>query len=270
MLEKSYRYLSIANLERLEALLPQARFANGSAIVAGLRLRKSAAELAYIRAAARIRDGTMRACLDAIRAGRRENEVMAEVYRANLLGGSEYIGSPLYLVSGARSARAHTAWSDRVLEAGDPLFIELGACVRRYHAALMRPAVVAPVTEKLRTMAAVSRDGLEAALDALKPGATSGDVDRACRDTIRRAGWGDCFHHRAGYSIGMGFASWSEGHILSIREEDPTPIEAGMVFHIVPYLMIDGEVGIAVSETVIVTEAGAEPVGSVPREIAVR
>lgn len=269
-IEKSYRYFSIANLERLHALLPGARLENGSPIVASLRLRKSPQELAYIREAARILDGTMQACFEAIRAGRRENEVMADVYRANLLGGSEYIGSPLYLVSGPRSARAHTAWSDRVLGAGDPLFIELGACVRRYHAARMRPVVIAPETDKLRTMAAVSRDGLEAALAALKPGATSGDVDRACRETIQRAGWGGCFHHRAGYSIGMGFASWSEGHILSIREGDPTAIEAGMVFHIVPYLMIDREVGIAVSETAIVTESGAEAVGTTRRELVVR
>jgi Xaa-Pro dipeptidase len=70
--------------------------------------------------------------------------------------------------------------------------------------------------------------------------------------------------------MGMGFASWSEGHILSIREADPTVIEAGMVFHIVPFLMIDGEVGISISETVIVGESGAEPVGRIPREIAVR
>jgi Xaa-Pro dipeptidase len=194
---------------------------------------------------------------------------MAEVYRANLAAGSEYIGSPLYLASGPRSSRPHTAWSHRVLEAGDPLFLELGSCVRRYHAALMRPAVVAPVAERLRTMCAVSREGLEAALAALKPGATSGDVDRACRETIRRAGWGDHYHHRTGYSIGMGFPHWGEGHTLSLREDDPTPIEAGMVFHIVPYLMIEGEVGVAVSETVIVGGSGAERVGTIPPEIAI-
>jgi Xaa-Pro dipeptidase len=267
-IEKSYRYVSIANLERLQALLPDARLENGSAVVASLRLRKSEAELGYIRAAAQILDRTMRACFDAIRPGRGENEIMAEVYRANLAGGSEYIGSPLYLVSGPRSSRPHTAWSDRRVQPGEPMFIELGSCVRRYHAAMMRPAVAGPVAERLRTMCAVSREGLEAALAALKPGATSGDVDRACRETIRRAGWGDAYHHRTGYSIGMGFPHWGEGHVLSIREDDPTPIEAGMVFHVVPYLMIEGEVGLAVSETVIVTESGAEALGTVPREIA--
>jgi Xaa-Pro dipeptidase len=269
-LETSARFLTIANLERLRALLPRATFESSAGIVESLRLRKSPREVALIRQAGAILDQTFQACFEAIRAGRGEHEVTADVYRALLLSGSEYVGSPPYVVSGPRSARAHTAWSPRRLEPGDPLFIELGACVRRYHAALMRPAVVAPVSDKLRSMAAASREGLEAAIAALKPGATSGDVDRACRDTIRRAGWGQCFHHRAGYSMGMGFASWSEGHILSIREEDPTVIEAGMVFHIVPFLMIDGEVGISVSETLIVTESGAEPVGTIPREIAVR
>jgi Xaa-Pro dipeptidase len=269
-LEKSYRFLTVSNLERLQGLLPRASFLDGKGIVESLRLRKSPRELALIRQAGTILDQTFQACFEAIRAGRGEHEVAADVYRALLLAGSEYVGSPPYVVSGPRSARAHTTWSQRRLHPGDPLFLELGACVRRYHAALMRPAVVAPVTDKLRSMAAASREGLEAAIAALKPGATSGDVDRACRETVRRAGWGECFHHRAGYSMGMGFASWSEGHILSIREADPTVIEAGMVFHIVPFLMIDGEVGISISETVIVGESGAEPVGRIPREIAVR
>jgi Xaa-Pro dipeptidase len=268
--EKNYRFLSIANLERLQTLCPRAAFLDSAGLVERLRLRKSPRELALIRQAGRILDQTFQACFAAIRPGRGEHEVAADVYHALLFAGSEYVGSPPYVVSGPRSARAHTTWSPRVLQPGDPLFLELGACVRRYHAALMRPAVVSPVADKYRRMAEASRAGLEAALATLKPGATSGDVDRACRETIRRAGWGDCFHHRAGYSMGMGFQSWSEGHVLSIREEDPTVIEAGMVFHIVPFLMIDGEVGIAVSETAIVTESGAEPVGSIPREIAVR
>jgi Xaa-Pro dipeptidase len=269
-LETTGRFVTIADLERLRALLPRATFLSSAGLVEGLRLRKSPRELALIREAGRILDQTFRACFEAIRSGRGEHEVTAEVYRALLLAGSEYIGTPPYVVSGPRSARAHTAWSQRRLQPGDPLFLELGACVRRYHAALMRPAVVAPVSDKLRAMAAASRAGLEAAIAALKPGATSGDVDRACRETIRRAGWGDCFHHRTGYSIGMGFARWSEGHILSIREGDPTVIEAGMVLHIVPFLMVEGEAGVSISETLIVTDSGAEAVCSVPREIALR
>jgi Xaa-Pro aminopeptidase len=69
--------------------------------------------------------------------------------------------------------------------------------------------------------------------------------------------------------MGLGFEGFAEGHILSLHQQEPTPLEAGMVLHLVPFLMVDGEVGLAVSETVIVTETGAEAVCRVPRELHV-
>jgi len=267
--ERRSRFLPVANLDRLRACLPHAAFADSSGVVETVRLRKSRRELAYIRAAARIVDRAMTECLAAIRPGRRENEAAAEIYRTSLLAGSEYSGTPPFVASGPRSARPHTTWSDRVIERGDPVFVEISACVRRYYAVLMRTAVAAPVSEKLRAMHAASRAGLEAALAALRPGVTSAEVDRACREAIRHAGWGDCFHLRSGYSMGMGFEGFGEGHVLSLREGDPTPIETGMVLHLVPFLLIDGEAGVAVSETVVVTETGAEPLCAVPRDVVV-
>jgi Xaa-Pro dipeptidase len=267
--ERRSRHLTVESRDRLGALLPRAEIGEGSGVVEAVRLRKSPRELDLIRAAGRIVDRTMEACLAGIHAGVGEREVAAEVYRTSLLAGSEYSGTPPFVASGPRSARPHTTWSERVIRAGDPVFVEVAACCRRYHAVLMRTAVVGPASARVRAMHAASRAGLEAALAAVRPGAPAAGVERACREAIGRAGWADAFRLRAGYSMGLGFEGFAEGHILSLHQQEPTPLEAGMVLHLVPFLMVDGEVGLAVSETVIVTETGAEAVCRVPRELHV-
>jgi Xaa-Pro dipeptidase len=267
--ERRSRHLTVDSRDRLGALLPRAEIGEGSGVVEAVRLRKSARELDLIRAAGRIVDRTMEACLAGICAGVRERELAAEIYRASLLAGSEYSGTPPFVTSGPRSARPHATWSDRVIQAGDPVFVEVAACRRRYHAVLMRTAVAAPASARVRAMHAASRAGLEAALAAIRPGVPAAHVERACRGAIARAGWADAFRLRAGYSMGLGFEGFAEGHILSLHRREPTPLEAGMVLHLVPFLMVDGEAGLAVSETVIVTEAGAEVACRVSRELHV-
>ena len=81
----------------------------------------------------------------------------------------------------------------------------------------------------------------------------------------------DCFRKRTGYSIGIGFApDWGEGHILSLKTPDPTPLEPGMVFHISPALLVPAECGVGFSETVLVTDTGVEVLTSFPRQLVVR
>ena len=86
-------------------------------------------------------------------------------------------------------------------------------------------------------------------------------VFRHARSTTA-AGLGSLFHHRTGYSIGLGFSNWIED--LSLQEGEPTRLEAGMVFHLVPFLS-DGREGIAVSEMVLVTARGAERLTTLPQ-----
>ena len=263
-------WLGVAQFEALKATLPAAAFADAFGIVEFARLRKSERELAAIRVAGRIAAEAMRVCFGALAAGRRERDVAAEVYRAQISSGSDWTGAPFFIASGPRSARAHTTWSDRVLTAGDPLFLETNAASRRYHAAYMRSAFIGPATARYRSLHAASRAGLEAALSAIRPGVAASVVDQACREAIERAGWGEAFRLRAGYSMGLGFENFGEGHLFSLHRENHAPLEAGMVLHLVPYLSEAGSAGAAVSETVIVTASGAEPVASLARDLIER
>ena len=264
------RALTNRQFAELQELLPEASFADGFGSVEAVRLVKSAAELDCIRRAGRIVEAGMQACLGALASGQAERTIASLAYRTTIDAGSDWTGAPAFVSSGPRSARAHTTWSDRRLSAGDPVLLEINAAVHRYHAAMMRPAAIAPLDARFAAMMAASRAGLEAALGAIRAGVPAHAVDRACRTAIADHGFGDMFRLRTGYSMGLGFENFGEGPLFSLHRDNPQPLAEGMVLHIVPYLAEGALGGGALSETVIVTANGCEPVCRVGRDLAVK
>ena len=105
----------------------------------------------------------------------------------------------------------------------------------------------------------------------MQPGATSASVDRAARGYMEEKGLGEHFQHRCGYLIGIGFPpDWGEGRLMSIIENDETLLEPGLVFHLVPDVRIDGEIGVIYSDTILVTESGPEVLTDFPRDLVIK
>lgn len=258
-----------AAMDRLRRLLG-ARVADGTGLVEQGRRLKSAEEIAWIRRACRVTEAGVGAALRGIRPGATENDVAAAAYGAMMAAGSDFFAGDPIVTSGWRSGVAHLTFGNRRLEAGDTLLLEMSGCQRRYFGPLMRGAVIAPVRDEVRRMADTILEALNAAIAAIRPGATSGEVDAACRAPIERNGFEPNFRKRTGYSVGVGYApSWGEGHIVSLRRDDPTRLEPGMVFHMPPALRIPCEYGLGFSETVLVTETGCDVLTDFPRRLHV-
>jgi Xaa-Pro dipeptidase len=257
-LEDQGWFLSPAVHARLRAALGD-RVEGGSGLVEAVRRVKSPAEVDLIRSACRLTEAGMQAALETIAPGRTENQVAAAAYVAMVGGGSDFlVGDPI-VTSGWRSGVGHFTFANRVLEPGDAVLLEFGACRRRYFGPLMRSAVVGEPAPDLTRMGETVIAALEAAIAAIRPGVTSGAVDQACRGVIDAAGYEPYFRKRTGYSVGVAYApDWGEGHIVSLRRDDPTPLEPGMVFHIPPALRVPRRYGLGMSETVLVTEGGCE------------
>lgn len=258
-IEESGFFFPIRTYKKLAAGLAGVSFVDGSGLVEAGRLIKSPAEIGYIRQAARAAMAGMEQALAEARPGNTENDVAAAVYRATLRHGSEYPGSPPYVISGERSGLPHGTWEGRRLRDGDIVFLEFSGCVKRYSAAMMRTAFIGDPPPAVRGRADAVLDGLAAAIGAIRPGATSGEVDEACRRTMNKHGFGD-HTHETGYSIGVCYPpGWNESHIMNLHPGDPTVLRPNMVFHLVPSLIVpelQGHVGF--SETVVVTEDGCE------------
>src|SRR5262249_49810799 len=155
----------------------------------------------------------------------------------------------------------------RPIRARDVVYMEAGGTHQRYNCMLSRTAIVGQPDPKWIAMAEASRDALEAAKSVIRPGTTSHEVDRAARTVMAKAGLARYFWHRPGYSVGIGRPrDWGEGRIMSINEQDPTVLEVGMCFHLIPDLKLVHGGGGVFSESVVVTESGHEPLTNFPSE----
>ena len=245
--------------------------ADGSGIMDEVRVIKSPLEVGYIRTAARCSEAGMRAAIEAVAEGRTENHVAAVSYAAMVEAGSEFFSSQPIVTAGAKSGIAHTTFQRGYLRRGDTVLIEIGAAWERYSAPLMRTVVVGAPSRGVERMHDTCVEALEGTIAAIRPGVTSAEVQGVAQSIIDRAGYGPHFRKRIGYSVGGGFPpTWGEGHIMDIKHNDDRPLRPGMVFHIPPALREHREFCMGVSETVVVTERGAETLTSFSRELFVR
>ncbi len=258
-------------LDGLRDRFGQAAFVPAGYVLERARAIKSPAEIACIREAARIASLGVRAGLDAVAPGVTENEITGIVYKTLEDAGGEYPAGQPYVVTGRRGALAHMTAERHRVARSECVYFEVGGCYKRYSGSIMRMASVGPPSREAKAMAEAILGALEATIAAIGPGAVSQDVDRAGCGVIERAGYGDCFRHRLGYSLGIAFPpGWGEGLVADIAEGNERPLEPGMVFHCVPSIGVPDFGCMGFSETILVTEEGNEVLTDAPRELVVR
>ncbi|MGH3458127.1 M24 family metallopeptidase [Aeromicrobium sp.] len=258
-------YLSLAGA------LAHATVVDSAELVNWVRLVKSPAEIESLRIAGTIATGVMEVALDGIREGRRQCDVVAEIQQAQALGsgvlGGDYPAVVPMLPTGESAGTPHLTWSDAALIAGEATTIELAGVFRRYHAPLARTVVLGRPEPRLASCADAVADGMLASLDELRPGRTAADCHRAFAGVIARHGLTK--ESRIGYSIGIGYPpDWGE-RTVSLREGATTVLEAGMAFHVILGMWMDGW-GYETSESVVITDAGAENLTHVPQGLTIK
>jgi Xaa-Pro dipeptidase len=257
--------------DRIAQKLGRSVLPDGSGILPGLRIVKSAVELDAIRAAGRYAEAGMIAGISACKSGTDENAVAAAMLSAATAAGSEAMAMEPLVSSGPRSGLPHMTWRRRRLTDGDPVFLELAASHSRYHAALMRTVWVGSPPSQAARMMDCALHALDAALAEIRPGAACSAPHEAAQRIIDAAGYTAAFRKRIGYSMGVAFApDWGEGAILSLFTGVDRQIEAGMVFHLPATLRSYGHWTVGASETVVVTDEGAERLSALPRALTIR
>lgn len=264
--EERSPFFLVATWRKLQAALPH--LVDGSGVADRVRAVKSPQELTYMREAARLSTLGVAAALAESRVGCTDNDVAAAAFDAMTRAGAEYLTRDPIITTGPRSGLPHSCYMRQTLADGDAVLIELSGVFNRYYAPVMRGAVVGTATDEVERMAALCIEVLEATMAAIRPGATSAEVDRVGREMMTEAGYWDNYRKRAGYSVGLGFSSWVEGGVASLKEDDPTVLQPGMCFHLPIALRRYGEAGLGFSETIVVTDTGCEALGSAPCHLA--
>jgi Xaa-Pro dipeptidase len=243
-----------------------------SGVVDALRRCKSPTEQAYMREAARLSDIGATAAIAAIGDGAREADIAAECQRAMTAAGGNYPGFGPFIRPQTRLGEEHTSWGAGVVRRGEVVFLELSGCCRRYHAPLGRLVFIGDAPRGAREMEAVCRRAFDAALRALVPGRLTGEVYAAWQGVVDAAGLSHYRRHHCGYVVGIGVPpSWTGGNsVTGLRHDSDLPIEAGMTFHLLSWLMGTGRGDYFLSNTVLVTESGAEVLTRTPDTLTIR
>lgn len=268
--ERDCWFFTATQQERLFAATPMTSFVDCTGIVELGRVIKSDLEIEMIRKAARFAEAGMTAGLEAIHEGVTENDIAAAIHHAMIKAGGEWPAIAPFVATGKRGSIGHTTWEGVEVKGGDLVFLEVGGCLKRYHAAMMRTAVVGEPDERVTLAADTIKEAMEKATSSIKPGMRIGEVDAISRNLIRKAApsFGGLQMTRSGYSIGIAFPpDWGEGHIMSIRHKDPRVLQPNMTFHHIPWVQLPDKGGIGLSETIRVTEEGCEVLTQLPREL---
>lgn len=256
----------------LGAELPGATLVDATALVNWQRLVKSDEEIDFIRKAATISEKIVRTAIDLSRPGLRKNELVAEITRAGLIGVGEDWGDYPAIVpltpSGMDATAAHLTWNGAPMKAGEATFFELSGCYRRYHAPLCRTVYLGKPPAEMRRAEEAQIEGIEAGLAAARAGNQTRDIANAFMDVLKKYG----IHRegRMGYPVGLSYPpDWGE-RTASIRSEDETVLEPGMVFHFMPALWMDSW-GLETTETILIGETGpAQALCAVERKLFVK
>jgi len=255
---------------KLGVNLRQAKLIDAGRLVAWLKTVKSPAEIEVMRQAADIAGRAMRTAFEHIAPGVRECDVAAEIQRTLIRGAPGYgggVSASLALVSGPRTSAPHIAWTDEKFENNSSANLELGGTRYQYHAGLSRSFYLGTPPVTLVRLSQTVIEGMNAALESVRPGALCEDVEAAWRAVISRAGYQK--KSRIGYSIGIGFQPTWLDCTASLQAGDRTVLAPGMTFHMICG-MWHGAENVVFSETLRVTESGHEVLTDMPRELLVK
>lgn len=250
---------------RFRALAPDADQVTAGQVLRSLRLVKTADEVDGLRRAGAAIDRVHARMGEWLRPGRTEAEVGRDIANAITDEGHERVNFVI-VASGPNGASPHHHVSDRVIEVGDAVVVDIGGtmpdgycsdCTRTYVAA------GAPDDEFARYYA-VLLDAQKRSCESVRPGITAESVDAAARDVIAAAGYGDYFVHRTGHGIGL--EEHEEPYIVNGND---TILEPGMCFSIEPGIYLAGRHGARIEDIVVVTEDGVERLDTFDRDLVV-
>lgn len=266
-------WFSAAAYAVMQKHLPNARFVDVTALVNWQRAVKSERELEYMRKAARFVERMHARIAEVAEPGLRKCDLVAEIYDAALrydeeLGaGGDYPAIVPLLPSGEDAAAPHLTWDDAPMRAGEGTFFEIAGVYRRYHCPLSRTVFLGRPPAHFREAEKAVLEGMDAGLAVAKAGNRCEDIANAFFAVLNRHGI--VKDNRTGYPIGLSYPpDWGE-RTMSLRPGDRTVMQAGMTFHFMTGLWMEGW-GLEITESIVIGDEGPECLADVPRRLTVK
>jgi Xaa-Pro aminopeptidase len=230
--------------------------------VALLRRIKSKAEFERIRRACEIASDALEHASKVIRPGVTERFVAWEVERLMREAGAEAIKSNHVIASGPRGALPHGQATDRVLERGDLITLDIGARVDGYYSDITRTFALGPTNARAREVYGLVLEAQTIALSAIRAKVVAETVDEVVRTFFQAHGVRERFTHSLGHGIGLEVHEFPR-----LAPGDRTVLQPGMVTSVEPGLYVPGWGGVRIEDLVFVEEGGVENLCAFPKAL---
>ncbi|MBT2382292.1 aminopeptidase P family protein [Streptomyces sp. ISL-11] len=228
-----------------------------------LRAVKDAYEVERLAAAGAAADAVYEDIVKLRFAGRREQDVAADLARLLLERGHSQVDFTV-VGSGPNGANPHHDAGDRVIETGDMVVMDFGGLLDGYGSDTTRTVHVGEPSAEERKVHDVVREAQQAAFEAVRPGVACQEIDRVARQVIRRAGYGEYFIHRTGHGIGV--TTHEPPYLV---EGEHLPLVPGMCFSIEPGVYLPGRFGVRIEDIVTCTESAGRRLNNTSRELRI-
>ena len=260
-------FVSVEQFKKLEEACPEdVTLVPVSGVIEKQRETKDSFELEQLEKVALVANNALEDMLEAgeLAIGRTERQVAADLEYRMRKAGSERVSFDTIVASGPNSAMPHHGADDRVIESGDLVTIDFGAHLRGFNSDMTRTFVMGELTDFAEEIYNVVLKSQLAGVAAATPGTALVDVDRACREVIEDAGYGEYFVHSTGHGIGLhvhegpSAASTGKGHL-----------EESMTLTIEPGFYIPGKGGVRIEDTLIITSGAPKIITPSSKELRV-
>ena len=224
-----------------------------SASLSAQRMIKSPEEIESLRRAQRATDEAFAETLNCIRVGANEMDIRIRMGVEMAKRGCEKRAFDMILTSGPRTALPHGHPGIFTLQDGDFVMMDVGAKIDGYFADMTRTVAVGHVSEEQERVYNTVLRAQQTAIDRIRPGVICRDVDAAARSVIGEAGYGDCFNHGLGHSLGLEIHEQPR-----LNKTCDTVLAPGMMTTVEPGIYLPGRFGVRIEDMGAVTEDGFE------------
>lgn len=233
-------------------------------IIDSFRAVKSDKEIENICKAQRIAEAALKHILSFIKIGVTEKEIALELDHYMLSHGAEAISFETIAISGANTSKPHGVPTEKKIEDGDFVTMDYGAVVNGYHSDMTRTVAVGHVSDEQKKIYDIVLKAQLASLEILRSGLKCSDGDKAARDVITEAGYGEFFRHSTGHGVGI------EIHEKpNLSPKSVTTLRAGNIVTVEPGIYIPGKFGVRIEDMALITENGCQNLTNAAKELVI-
>lgn len=257
-------YVTMQFINSLQNDLVKFELLGVSEIIGNLRKIKYNEEIELISKAAQITDDAFSHILNIIKPGMTEREVALELEYFMKKNGASGPSFNIIVASGKRSSLPHGVASDKVIEIGDLVTIDMGCIYKGYCSDMTRTLVIGKANSKQKEIYNTVLNAQNEALNSIKPGMLCFELDKIARDIIADNGYGRYFGHGLGHGVGL---EVHENPRLSPLDISKVLLEEGMIITDEPGIYIPDFGGVRIEDLVLVTKEGFEVLSKSTKEL---